>query len=193
MIEHVNPSPDKIALRARLRAVRRRCMVEVPDAAKQAAALLPMDRLPPFATFSGYHPMGSEFDPGPLMKRLAEGGATPALPVAASCDEPLEFREWDPREGLTPDAFGIPAPPLWAAAVVPDLVLTPVLGFDRRGSRLGQGAGHYDRTIAALRARKTVFVLGLAYSAQEVDELPAEAHDERLDAILTETGYIEVG
>lgn len=184
---------DKTALRARLRTLRRRLADEIPDAATLAAALVPLERLPPFESFSGYHPMGSEFDPRPLMRRLAERGATPALPVAASRDAPLEFREWDPREGLEPDAFGIPAPPLWAAAVVPDLVLTPVLGFDRQGNRLGQGAGHYDRTLSNLRAAKPVFVLGLAYSGQEVDELPAEAHDERLDAILTETGYIEVG
>ena len=189
----MSQSPDKTALRARLRTLRRRFAVEIPDAATLAAALAPLDRLPAFDSFSGYHPMGSELDPRPLMARLAERGATPALPVAVSRDEALEFREWDPRQGLEPDAFGIPAPPLSAAAVAPDLVLTPVLGFDRRGNRLGQGAGHYDRTLANLRATKAVFVLGLAYSGQEVDELPAEAHDERLDAILTETGYIEVG
>ena len=62
----------------------------------------------------------------------------------------------------------------------------------KRG-RLGQGAGHYDRAIANLRAIKPVFVLGLAYAGQEVDALPMEPHDQRLDAILTETGYIEVG
>ena len=185
--------PDKTALRARLRSLRRRCAATAPDAASQAAALLPLERLPPFVCFSGYHPMGSEFDPRPLMRRLALGGAIPALPVAASRDEALEFRAWDLREGLEPDAFGIPSPPASAAAVVPDLVLTPVLGFDRRGNRLGQGAGHYDRTLANLRAARKVFVLGLAYSEQEIAELPAEAHDERLDAILTETEYIEVG
>jgi 5-formyltetrahydrofolate cyclo-ligase len=189
----VTDALDKTALRVCLRGLRRRLATEIPDAAARAAALLPLDRLPAFQSFSGYHPMGSEFDPRPLMLRLAESGATPALPVAASRDAALEFREWDPREGLEPDAFGVPSPPLWAAAVMPDLVLAPVLGFDRRGNRLGQGAGHYDRTLANLRATKPVFVLGLAFSGQEVDELPAEAHDERLDAILTETGYIEVG
>ncbi len=185
--------PDKTALRARLRSHRRRCAADAPDAAVQAAALLPLERLPPFACFSGYHPMGSEFDPRPLMRRLALGGAIAALPVAASRNEALAFRAWDLQEALEPDAFGIPAPSASAVAVVPDLVLTPVLGFDRRGNRLGQGAGHYDRTLANLRAARKVFVLGLAYAGQEVAELPAEVHDERLDAILTETEYIEVG
>jgi 5-formyltetrahydrofolate cyclo-ligase len=152
-----------------------------------------VERLPAFSAFAGYCPTGSEMDPRPLMTRLAEGGAQPCLPVAASRDAPLEFRLWDPREPLEPDAFGIPAPPPWADAVSPDLVIAPLLAFDRRGNRLGQGAGHYDRTLANLRAEKTVFVLGLAYSGQEVDVLPAEAHDEPLDAILTETEYIELG
>lgn len=183
---------DKTALRARLRALRRRLAQAAPDAGARAAELLDIARLPAFASFSGYAPMGSEIDPAPLMARLAETGAGPCLPVAVSREAPLEFRLWDPREGLEPDAFGIPAPPLWADVVLPDLVVAPLLAFDRRGMRLGQGAGHYDRTLANLRAEKPVFVLGLAYSGQEVDEVPAEAHDEPLDAILTETEYIEV-
>ncbi|WP_207801771.1 5-formyltetrahydrofolate cyclo-ligase [Phenylobacterium hankyongense] len=189
----MNLVTDKTALRARLRDRRRRLGAEVPGAAARAAALLPLERLPPFAAFSGYFPLGTELDPRPLMLRLAENGATPSLPVAVSRDEALEFRLWDPRDGLEPDSFGIPSPPAWADAVVPDLVIAPVLGFDRLGHRLGQGAGHYDRTLANLRAARPVFVIGLAYSGQEVDRLPVEPHDQRLDAILTETGYIEVG
>ena len=186
-------SPDKSELRRALRGLRRELAAAQPGAAEAAAARLPLERLPPFRTFSGYTPMGSEIDPAPLMRRLAETGASPALPVAERRDAPLEFREWDPREGLEPDAFGIPAPPLWAAAVLPDLVICPLLGFDRRGHRLGQGAGHYDRTLANLRARQPVVVLGLAYAGQETPALPDEPHDQRLDAILTETDYIEVG
>lgn len=64
-----------------------------------------------------------------------------------------------------------------------------LLAFDAAGGRLGQGGGHYDRTLAALRARGQVFVLGLAYADQEVEALDMEPHDQRLDAILTETGY----
>ena len=189
----VPASLDKTALRVRLRGLRRRLAAEVPDAAERAAARLPLERLPPFETFAIYHPTGTELDPRPLMARLIETGGLPALPVAFHREAILEFRLWDPREGLEPDAFGIPAPPLWADAASPDLVVAPVLGFDRRGHRLGQGAGHYDRTIENLRAAQPVFVLGLAYSGQEVAELPAEPHDQRLDAILTETDYIEVG
>lgn len=183
---------DKSALRARLRGLRRRLAAEAPDAARRAAERLPLDRLPPFDSFSGYVAQGSEIDPLPLMLRLADLGAEPALPTAVSRDEPLEFRLWDSRTPLEPDAFGIPSPPAWADTVEPDLVICPLLAFDRRGGRLGQGAGHYDRTLSNLRATKPVFVLGLAYAGQELDEIPIEAHDQPLDAILTETEFISV-
>jgi 5-formyltetrahydrofolate cyclo-ligase len=126
------------------------------------------------------------------MLRLADTGAEPALPAAESRDLALSFRLWDPRTPLEPDAFGIPSPPLWADVVQPDLVIAPLLAFDRAGGRLGQGAGHYDRTLANLRALKPVLVLGLAYAGQEVDAIPMEPHDQRLDAILTETEFISV-
>ena len=67
-----------------------------------------------------------------------------------------------------------------------------MLAFQVDGVRLGQGGGYYDRALEALRARKSVFVLGLAYSGQQVENLPHEAHDQRLDAILTEKEYIAV-
>jgi 5-formyltetrahydrofolate cyclo-ligase len=189
----VSSSLDKTALRSSLRAVRRRLAGEIPNAALRAAERLPLDRLPPFETFSLYQPMGSEMDPAALAAVLARTGARPCLPVALDRHAPLVFRLWEAGVRLEPDAFGIPAPPRLAPQVVPQLVVAPLLGFDRRGHRLGQGAGHYDRTLANLRARQPVFVLGLAFSGQEVDDLPAEPHDEPLDAILTETDYIEVG
>jgi 5-formyltetrahydrofolate cyclo-ligase len=174
-----------------LRGLRRRLSVEIPDAAERAALRLPLDRLPPFRVFALYQPMGSELDPRPLLAPLRRAGAQAALPAAGHRDEPMIFRLWEEAMRLQPDAYGIPAPPPLAPAVAPDLVVAPLLAFDRAGRRLGQGAGHYDRALANLRARQPVFVLGLAYAGQEVAELPEEAHDERLDAILTETGYIE--
>jgi len=183
---------DKTVLRARLRGLRRRLAAETPDGAERAAALAPLDRLPSFQVFSGYVAQGSEIDPRPLMARFAEIGAQSALPFAASREAALEFRAWDLREPLAPDAFGIPAPAPAAEFATPDLVIAPVLAFDRRGGRLGQGAGPYDRILAQLRSATPVFVLGLAYAGQEVDAIPMEPHDQPLDAILTETGYIEI-
>jgi 5-formyltetrahydrofolate cyclo-ligase len=185
--------PAKAALRAMLRARRRDLARRLPHAAEDAAAHLPVDRLPAFAAFAGYHPTGSELDPGPLVRRLAETGAVLALPTALDREQPLVFRLWDPADVLAPDAFGVPCPPTAAPVLKPDLVIAPVLGFDRQGRRLGQGGGTYDRTLANLRAMGGVFVLGLAYCGQEVDEIPSEPHDQRLDAVLTEAGYRQFG
>ena len=187
----MSPLLDKTALRVRLRGLRRRLSAEIPDAAERAALRLPLDRLPPFRVFSLYQPMGSELDPRPLLASLRRAGAQAALPAAGDRDAPMIFRLWEEAMRLEPDAYGIPAPPPLSPSVEPDLVVAPLLAFDRAGRRLGQGAGHYDRALANLRARQPVFVLGLAYAGQEVAELPDEAHDERLDAILTETDYIQ--
>jgi 5-formyltetrahydrofolate cyclo-ligase len=188
----VTTALDKTALRARLRAVRRRLAAEIPDAGRRAAGRLPLERLPRYRVFALYHPLESEIDPRPLMLELWRREAVPTLPVAVDRESPLVFRLWSKGMRLEPDAFGVPAPLPVMPALTPDLVIAPVLGFDRRGYRLGQGGGLYDRTLANLRRLKSVFVIGLAYSGQEVAELPAEPHDERLDAILTETDYIEV-
>ncbi|MBS0410212.1 MAG: 5-formyltetrahydrofolate cyclo-ligase [Proteobacteria bacterium] len=185
------PDDEKTALRAALRRRRRALAAEGQDAATRAAAALPQDLLGRFAVVGGYHAVGAEMDPGPLLARLAAAGAAIALP-AARPGEPLDFRLAQPGETPEPDAFGIPSPPASAPAARPDLVIAPVLAFDRQGGRLGQGGGHYDRTLEALRAAGPVFVLGLAYAGQEVAQAPMASHDQRLDAILTERGYIGV-
>ncbi len=108
-------------------------------------------------------------------------------------DGALIFRRHKTGEALVPDVLGIPAPDVKAEPALPDVVFTPLLAFDRRGGRLGQGGGHYDRTIANLRRMKTVFVVGVAFAGQELPAIPMEPHDQHLDAILTETEYLEFG
>ncbi|MGI8840817.1 MAG: 5-formyltetrahydrofolate cyclo-ligase [Caulobacteraceae bacterium] len=186
------PPSAKPALRAAQRRRRRALALANPDAATLAAALLPLDRLPPFRVVAGYHPLGSEIDPRPLLARLALAGAAIALPAAAGREGPLIFRAAGSPAAFVPDALGILAPPPAAPALIPDLIVAPLLAFDRAGGRLGQGGGLYDRAIAALRAAGPLFVIGLAFAGQEVDAVPREPHDEALDAILTEKGYIEV-
>ena len=164
-----------------------------PGAAQRAAEALPLERVPDFGLFGAYFAQGSEMDPGPLIRRLEQAGGRCALPAAASREGLLEFRLWSAGQALVPDAVGVPSPLPEARVVHPALVIAPLLAFDRQGGRLGQGGGHYDRTLANLRAQRPVFVLGLAYAGQETAVLPMEPHDQRLDAILTEDGYIEVG
>lgn len=190
----IKPS-DKTALRVLMRSLRRRLADEVPDAAERAARRLPLSRFSRFSVIGAYCPLGSELDPGPVLHAILDfepGRAKAALPVAIDRNSPLKFRLWRPEDTLAPDAFGIPAPPPSAPEVLPNLMITPVLAFDRHGGRLGQGAGHYDRTLASLRRVRPVFVLGVAFAGQEVDAVPTDAHDQRLDAIVTETAFIEV-
>ncbi|WP_296457620.1 5-formyltetrahydrofolate cyclo-ligase [Phenylobacterium sp.] len=177
---------SKDELRARMRVTRRRLAAEAPDASLHLAEHLPQ-ALPAGRAYGLYHPIGSEIDPREI--RLP---GDIALPVALARNAALVFRRYAPGDPLVADAFGILAPTTAAPEVAPDIVFTPVLAFDRRGGRLGQGAGCYDRTIAGLRAQKPVVIIGVAYAGQELPEAPMEPHDERLDAILTETGYIQV-
>jgi 5-formyltetrahydrofolate cyclo-ligase len=104
----------------------------------------------------------------------------------------LVFRAWRADQPLALDAAQIPSPTDEAETLTPDLVICPLVAFDRDGYRLGQGGGYYDRTLQALRRGGPLLVLGLAYAGQETDRIPREAHDQPLDAILTETGYHRV-
>ncbi len=192
----MNQVLDKPALRERMRAVRRRLAEEVPDAAQRAARRLPLSRFGRFSVIGAYCPRGSELDPGPVLHAILgfnPGHAKAALPVVLDKHKsPLMFRLWLPTDRLVADASGIPAPPRSAPEVSPNLIITPLLAFDRRGGRLGQGAGHYDRTLAKIRGFRPVFVLGVAFSGQEIEAVPTEPHDQRLNAIVTETEFIEV-
>lgn len=174
-----------------MRDQRRALAAADSQAAVRAAAHAPLARLGS-GPVAGYIAQGAELDPAPLMDVLAEAGVSLALPVAVSRDAPLIFRAWAPGAALSPDAFGIPAPLAAQPQVRPTALIVPLLAFDRRGGRLGQGAGVYDRAIAALGAEHRPFLLGYAYAGQEVEDLPVEPHDQRLDAILTEAGLVEV-
>ena len=131
-------------------------------------------------------------DPLPLMRRFAASGASLALPAATGPQARLTFRAWNEGDPLAPDVFGIPSPTAAQPEVRPDIIIAPVVAFDRRGGRLGQGAGCFDRTLAWARDGEGVFAIGLAFAGQEVELVPVAPHDQGLDAILTETGYIEV-
>ena len=186
----VTSTSDKTALRLRMRALRPRLAADAPNAAGRAAEHLPLDRLPDFEVAAVYLSQGSELNSTPLAERLIALGRTLSLPAAVSHEGPLQFRRWTPGEALAPDAVGVPSPLEAAPAVTPQLVIAPLLAFDRRGGRLGQGGGHFDRTLQNLRAHAPVFVVGLAYAGQLVEEVPMEPHDQPLDAVLTEVGYI---
>jgi len=142
---------------------------------------------------SGYLAMAEELDPLPAMAALADAGWRRCLPVVAGKGQPLVFRAWNPDDPLEEGVFGTRHPAAGAKTVAPDLLLTPLLAFDRQGYRLGWGGGFYDRTLAALRAAKAIAAVGIAYSAQEVDAVPRADYDARLDGVVTERETIRIG
>jgi 5-formyltetrahydrofolate cyclo-ligase len=147
--------------------------------------------LAPGAVVAGYSSIRSELDPLPLMRALAAQGASLALPVTIASDLPLEFRAWSPGDPTRRGPLGIPEPFLQGDDLVPDVVLVPLAAFDRRGHRIGYGAGNYDRTLAHLRALKSVSAIGLAFTVQEIEAIPALSHDATLDYVLTEINVFD--
>jgi 5-formyltetrahydrofolate cyclo-ligase len=143
------------------------------------------------AIVSGYSPMRSEFNPLPLMRKLAGAGAKLALPVVVGRGKPLIMRAWNFEQPLVRGVWGIRQPTPNAPEVAPDILFVPLTAFDRQGHRIGYGAGYYDMTIAKLRAAKPVIAVGIAYSVQEVSEVPATHRDARLDLVLTEREVID--
>jgi len=141
---------------------------------------------------SAFWPMGSEIDTRPLMEALHRRGHAVGLPVTARRGMPLVFRTWKPGLGLIPGGFGTQVPGPEAPELRPEVLFVPLLAFDRAGYRLGYGGGFYDRTLAALRAEGAALAVGVGYAEQEIPEVPRDAHDQRLDWIVTEAEEIRI-
>jgi 5-formyltetrahydrofolate cyclo-ligase len=141
---------------------------------------------------SGFHAFRDEPDTLELMRTLAEEGFATALPVVVGRGSPLVFRLWRPGDPTRAGPMSIAEPLDEAPAVDPDLLFVPLACFDRRGHRIGYGAGFYDRTLAGLRAIKPVHAVGVAYGVCEVAAVPYDAHDQSLDAIVTDQETILV-
>ncbi|MBS9479189.1 5-formyltetrahydrofolate cyclo-ligase [Ancylobacter radicis] len=190
--------PDKAGLRSLALARRAGMDPQLRAVASEVAAGHAMDWLGDVAgeIVSVFSPIGHEIATEPLIRRLRAAGAQIALPVVLAPGKPLIFRLWEPGVELVatagPGRMRIPAPPESAPAVAPDVLIVPLAGFDSRGHRLGYGAGFYDRTLALLRRAKRIEAVGYAFAVQQLPQVPAEAHDERLDAIATDAGIIRV-
>ncbi len=143
--------------------------------------------LPAFSVVSGYMPIRSEINPLPVMAALHDAGKTVCVPVIEAAGKPLKFSRWQPSTKMLKGAFGAMIPAT-EDFLDPDILITPLLAFDARGYRLGYGGGYYDRSFARLRGIKPVTGVGFAYGAQEVGEVPTEPTDQRLDALVSETG-----
>lgn len=157
-----------------------------PSAADLLARVLAAHRGRPLA---GYMPMRTEIDCLPAM--AAHDGPV-AVPVILGPGQPLRFRRWTPEARMVAGEFGalIPESGDW---IVPEVLVVPLVAFDRKGYRLGYGGGFYDRTLEGLRALGPVTAIGFAYGAQEMAEVPVEPTDQPLDLIVTESEVIVPG
>ncbi len=190
-----SPDPGIVEAKRRLRAemIARRKQLAVPSAGSRLAQHVA--GLGPFASgvaVAGFYPMPPEIDVLPALALLAGAGHTVSLPVVVGRKLPLVFRSWMPGAALARGVLGIPYPPEGNPEVEPSILLVPLLAFDRRGHRLGYGGGYYDRTLAELRAKRPVFAIGVGYAFQEIDEVPADSVDQRVDAIATDAGWERV-
>lgn len=194
MVETGDATSDIIAIKREMRErqkARRAAALEVlgarinDDLVRQGTALLG-ERAP--GVVSAYYPMAGEIWPLRLMAALKSNGHALALPVMQGKTDPLLFRAWAPGDELIAGVWGIRQPAPSQPAVLPDILLVPLLAFDTRGYRLGYGGGYFDRTLHDLRLRKPILAVGLGLDELEVDAVPHLDYDERLDWILTPSG-----
>ena len=183
----------KAAIRRDVQALRNALPAELRAQAAATIAARPFPRaLPAGSIVSGFMPLKSEINPIPLMRKLAAAGTRLALPVVCGCGKPLLMRAFDFGDPLASGVWGIREPQPAAPEVMPDVLLVPLLAFDRVGNRIGYGAGYYDLTIASLRAQRSVLAVGISFAAQEIAQVPATARDARLDLVLTEREVINI-
>ncbi|WP_298262144.1 5-formyltetrahydrofolate cyclo-ligase [uncultured Litoreibacter sp.] len=139
---------------------------------------------------AGYMPIRTEVDPVPVMAAMAAWGAV-CVPVIKGAGQPLEFHRWEPGCEMVEGAFGAYVPAK-AEVIVPEVLIVPLVAFDRQGGRLGYGGGFYDRTLEGLRARGKTTAIGYAFQAQEAENLPLEPTDQPLDMMVTDAAVLRL-
>ncbi len=147
----------------------------------------------PNQSVAAYWPHGTEFSPLDILHELLRRDMPCALPAMRpnQSDRVLDFLAWDESIPLEKGPFGILQPQRNARTrlLEPDIIIVPLLAFDRKGYRLGHGKGYYDATLSALRQKKPVLAVGLAFAQQAVlFNLPRQSHDIPLDWIITPQG-----
>jgi 5-formyltetrahydrofolate cyclo-ligase len=183
----------KAALRQQAHAARA-SMLQVDRAeAAQAVSRLFFDAViaRPEDTIAAYWAIRDELDCQPILLRLMESTNKVLLPAVIGADQPLALRVWEQGTALSESGFGTLAPSPLAPQAEPDIILVPMLGFDRYGTRLGYGGGYYDRTLASLTKKPKL--VGLAFAVQELPLIPRDTHDIPLDLVITEAGVHQFG
>jgi 5-formyltetrahydrofolate cyclo-ligase len=195
-VPHLPASPTKSELR--LNALSRRSAIAPEDHLRwsrriserlhEAIAALPA----PAVTVAGYCSIRAEVNVLHGLTLLAEAGHITALPRVESAFHQLTFHHWQAGDALIKSAYAIDEPDAQTEIIVPDIIIVPLLAFDRSLHRLGYGRGYYDATLAHLRkTNPALLAIGAAFSLQELPLLPPDDHDQRLDMVVTEKEVIQ--
>lgn len=191
MVATLKPD-DKDSLRRELRLRRRAFVAELDSCQRQlhgiVIARVALDAAKGASTLACYLSSINEVDVMPSLQIATARGITTALPYIAERGGTMRFRRWRPGERLVSGPYGIAQPATDAEEITPDAILTPLVGFDRAGNRLGQGGGYYDRAFMTFPAARRI---GIAWSVQEIDALPVDSWDQPLHAIVTERERID--
>ncbi len=183
----------KQPLREQLRA-RRKAFVDANGLAALRVHAIVIARIALTASnhagsIAAYLSNGREVDAMPLIELACAHGVRTALPHVEGRGGAMRFLAWRPGDPLVAGPYGLPQPSTLAAEIEPDTIFTPLVGFDRLGNRLGQGGGFYDRAFARHPATRRI---GLAWSVQEIDQVPTDEWDQPLHAIVTEHEWIRI-
>jgi 5-formyltetrahydrofolate cyclo-ligase len=182
MIQDLKKKVRKEALISRQKAF----AADIGNSASLLSSVLAGYRGVPIA---GYLPIKTEIDPLSAMEE-ASAHSLVGVPVIQGNSQPLKFSRWEPGCHLKKGPFDVQIP-INSNYLVPEVLIIPMVAFDRNGGRLGYGGGFYDRTLDYLRSRHATLAIGFAYSEQEFENLPLEPTDQKLDIIITEREIIE--
>ena len=183
---------DKVNLRRKIRAER---LIAFSESAYEASQKLSQNintllKSQLTQNIAGYWAVGSEIDLTPLLGDLDQKGCIVSLPVVVKKKSPLIFRRWHLCDELMEGPFKTLQPKPTCKEITPNVILVPLLAFDEQKFRLGQGGGFYDRTLQKLKnVDNKVVSIGIGFAAQQVNAVPCDKFDERLDFIVTEDGY----
>ncbi len=142
-----------------------------------------------------YYPINNEIEPFEFVKHFEDKHIAMSLPVVDLVKKSMLFRKWSPEDKLKIGSLGNPEPTYEKDIILPQMMIVPILMFDRKFFRLGYGGGYYDKSITKLKKhfqneKKFFITIGLSYSGQEIDKIPYENHDMNLDYIVTEKEFL---